>query len=338
VVDGGQVVGRGFHAEVGGPHAEVVALGEAGGRARGGALFVTLEPCVHQGRTPPCVEAVLEAGIARVVVCHRDPNPEVAGRGLAHLAAAGIVVESGYLLEEAVALNLPFLTFHVRGRPAVTVKWAMTLDGRIATAAGESRWISSPAGRRWGLALREEHDAILVGSGTVLHDDPRLDRRLGRARGPILRVVVDRRLRLERDRRLFAIKGPVLVYTESPEGARRASLEAAGAEVVRLPTVTPTTIVADLGARGIQSVLVEGGAGVLGAFVAAGLFDRVAVDVAPKLVGGATAPGPVGGEGVRVLADALDLGSVKVGRRGGDIVVDGVRQACLRELSASLAG
>ncbi|MGH9464683.1 MAG: bifunctional diaminohydroxyphosphoribosylaminopyrimidine deaminase/5-amino-6-(5-phosphoribosylamino)uracil reductase RibD [Thermoanaerobaculia bacterium] len=336
LVANGRVVGRGFHAEFGGPHAEILALSEAGARARGATLFVTLEPCVHHGRTPPCVAAIIAAGVERVVFCHRDPDPRVAGRGRARLVEAGIAVDSGHLVAEAVELNLPFLIFHLRGRPAVTLKWAMTLDGRIATATGESRWISSVAGRRWGLALREEHDAIVVGSGTVLADDPRLDRRLGRARGPILRVVLDRRLRLTPERRLFAIEGPVLVYTESSDAARREALASAGAEVVGLLTVTPATVAADLMARGIQSVLVEGGAGVLGAFVAAGLFDRVAVDLAPKLVGGEGAPGPVAGVGVQVLADALELESVTVGRRGGDVVVNGIRRGCLRELSASL--
>ncbi len=338
LVRAGRVVGRGFHAELGGPHAEVAALGEAGEEARGATLFVTLEPCVHHGRTPPCVEAVIAAGVARVVVCHRDPDPRVAGRGLARLVEAGVAVESGTLVERAAALNLPFLTFHLRGRPAVTLKWAMTLDGRIATAGGESRWISSPAGRRWGLGLREDHDAVLVGSGTVLADDPRLDRRQGRARGPILRVVLDRRLRVPAGRRLFAVDGPVLVYTESFDPARRTALAEVGAEVVRLSAVTPASVVADLAVRGVQSLLVEGGAGVLGSFVADRLFDRVAVDVAPKLVGGAAAPGPVGGTGVRSLVEALGLDSVAVARRGGDLVVTGTRQGCLRELSNSLGG
>jgi diaminohydroxyphosphoribosylaminopyrimidine deaminase/5-amino-6-(5-phosphoribosylamino)uracil reductase len=332
------VVGRGFHGEAGGPHAEVVALREAGEGARGATLYATLEPCAHHGRTPPCVEAVIAAGVARVVVCHRDPDPRVAGAGLARLAEAGLAVECGALVQEAAALNLPFVTFHLRGRPAVTLKWAMTIDGRIATAGGESRWISSPAGRRWGLRLREEHDAILVGSGTVLADDPRLDRRLGLARGPILRVILDRRLRIRPDCRLFTVPGPVLVYTESPDAALRAALGRVGAEVVRLPSVEPGSVATDLAARGVQSVLVEGGAGVLGAFVAADLFDRVAVDLAPRIVGGAAAPGPVGGAGAASLVEALRLEALAVGRRGGDLVLEGLRQGCLRELSSSLAG
>ncbi len=337
-MQGDQVIGRGFHAELGGPHAEVLALREAATGAQGATLYATLEPCVHYGRTPPCVEAVIAAGIERVVVCHRDPDPRVAGRGLARLAQAGIAVDSGYLVERAVALNLAFVTFHLRARPAVTLKWAMSLDGRIATATRESRWISSPSGRRWGLGLRDEHDAVLVGVGTVLTDDPRLNRRRGRSRGAILRVVLDRQLRTEPDRRLFGVEGPVLVYTESLDPARRAALEQAGAEVVRLAAVTPGSVVADLAGRGVQSVLVEGGAAVLGAFVEADLFDRVAVDVAPRILGGATALGPVAGAGVESLAEAHQLEAVGVGRRGGDLVVTGMRQGCLQALSNSLVG
>ncbi len=207
LVRDGEVVGSGWHRQAGGPHAEVEALREAGAHsedaARGATLFVTLEPCAHHGRTPPCADAVIAAGIARVVACHRDPDPRVSGEGFAKLRAAGIAVESGFLVEEAVKLNLAFLIAATLGRPAVTLKWAMSLDGRIATATGESQWISSPRGRRWALELREEHDAILVGSGTLLADDPRLDRRLGLSAGPNLRVVLDRRLRTPPTARLL---------------------------------------------------------------------------------------------------------------------------------------
>lgn len=337
IVKGGRAVGAGFHAALGGPHAEIQALVAAGSAAQGATLYVTLEPCSHHGRTPPCVDAVIASGARRVVACHRDPNPQVAGGGFRRLAAAGIEVESGFLVDDAVLLNLAFLTFHLLRRPAVTLKWAMTLDGRIATAAGDSRWISSPAGRQWGLALREEHDAILVGSGTLVADDPRLDRRLGRAPTPILRVILDRRLRVGPSARCFGIEGPVVVYTESPDPDRKGALEAVGAEVVRLPEVAPAAVLAELAARGVQSVLVEGGSRVLGAFAASGTFDRVAVNCAPKVVGGALALGPVGGPGAPRMEEALRLEAVRVGRRGDDVVWTGVRQGCLRELSVGLA-
>ena len=245
----GEIVGEGFHLRAGEPHAEILALAAAGERARGATLFVNLEPCSHHGRTPPCAEALVAAGIARVVACHRDPDSRVSGRGFERLRRAGIAVEVGDRLAEAVELNLRFLVNRVLSRPAVTLKWAMSLDGKIATAAGESQWISGPAARRWALALREEHDAILVGVGTVLADDPRLDRRLGKAESPILRVVLDRRLRTPPAARLFGVPGPVVIYSESHDAARFRELSGRGAEVVRLPEVTPATVLADLGGR-----------------------------------------------------------------------------------------
>lgn len=336
MVRNGRVVGEGWHRRAGEAHAEVLALAEAGDRARGATLFVTLEPCCHSGSTPPCADAVLEAGIARVVACHRDPDPRVAGAGFERLRAGGVDVREGFLVSEACRLNLPFLVSTLEGRPAVTLKWAMSLDGKIATRAGESQWISSPAGRRWGLELREEHDAVLVGSGTVLADDPRLDRRLGKAPGPNLRVVLDRRLRVSSEAALFTVDGPVLLYTERPDAERAATLGARGVEVVRMDRVGPAEVLRDLGARGVRSLLIEGGGGVLGAFVEAGLFEEVAVDCAPLLVGGETAPGPLGGLGVERLADGRRIEDLVIGHRGGDVVLRGVRTGCLRDLSSSV--
>lgn len=351
----GEVVGEGLHARVGAPHAERVALDAAGDRARGATLYVTLEPCAHHGRTPPCTEAVLEAGIARVVACHRDPNPEVAGGGFGLLREAGVEVEHGFLMDDAVRLNLAFLTAAVHRRPAVTLKWAMSLDGKIATAAGESRWISSPEARRWSLDLREEHDALVVGSNTVLADDPRLTRRppqedggsdAARAEGPNVRVVLDRRLRVPPSARLFREDGPVLMYTRDADGpgsrddpdrvARRKALESRGAEVVALHA--PNEVLADLWRRGVRSVLVEGGGEIHAAFVAAGCYDRVLVDVGPMLVGGRAAPGPLGGEGFAELARAPRLEGVEVRRRGEDVLIEGFRPTCLQALCSSVAG
>ncbi|HUO87410.1 MAG TPA: bifunctional diaminohydroxyphosphoribosylaminopyrimidine deaminase/5-amino-6-(5-phosphoribosylamino)uracil reductase RibD [Thermoanaerobaculia bacterium] len=339
VGEDGTVVGEGWHAEIGGAHAEVAALAAAGGRARGGTLCVTLEPCNHHGRTPPCTEAILAAGVRRVVICHRDPNQGVAGGGVERLRAGGLEVLCGGPRDAALRLNLRFLVPAVLGRPQVTLKWAMSLDGRIATAAGESQWISSPPARRWALALREEHDAVLVGSGTALADDPHLDRRLGLAPQAGVRVVLDRRARLPPEARMLRIAGPVLVYTATRSAApRRRAIEAAGAEVVVLPEVTPAAVLADLGSRGVGSVLVEGGAEVTAAFVTAGLFDRVAAVVAPKLIGGRGAPGPVGGTGGGGLAAAPRLTDLVTRRRGPDVVIEGLREGCLAELSSSVAG
>lgn len=340
VVRDGEVVGAGYHRRAGGPHAEVVALDAAGDKARGGELFVTLEPCSHVGRTPPCADRVAAAGIRKVVACHRDPNPRVSGRGFERLRAAGVAVESGFLVERAVRLNWRFLTAEVVRRPAVTVKWAMSLDGRIATASGHSQWISSAAGRRWGLGQRELHDAILVGIGTSLADDPRLNRRLGRAPGEIVRVVLDRRLRQPPGARMFDLPGRVLVYTEVAAGEgrkRREALAGCGATVVSLEKVEPAAVLADLFDRGIRSVLVEGGAEIAGAFVGAGLFDRVAVDCAPLLIGGGKAPGPLGGAGSLNLDVAPRLDRLRVERRGEDVILSGFRDRCLPDLYASVA-
>jgi diaminohydroxyphosphoribosylaminopyrimidine deaminase / 5-amino-6-(5-phosphoribosylamino)uracil reductase len=334
LVRDGEVVGSGWHRQAGGPHAEVEALREAGERARGATLYVTLEPCSHHGRTPPCADAVVAAGIARVVACHRDPDPRVSCRGFAKLRAAGIAVESGFLVEEAVRLNLPFLVAATLRRPAVTLKWAMSLDGRIATVTGESQWISSPGGRRWALELREEHGAILVGSGTVLADDPRLDRRLGLAAGPNLRVVLDRRLRTPPAARLFTVAGPVLIYTQSTDRERIDALTGSGGEVIPLPSVEPAAVLADLHGRGVQSVLVEGGGEVLASFVGAGCYDRVMVDCAPLLIGGRGAPGPLAGEGFAELAAAARLDRLETLSRNGDVILTAYRRGCLEALSA----
>lgn len=343
LVRDGRVVGQGYHREVGGAHAEREALTAAGPAARGTTLYVNLEPCNHHGRTPPCVDALLEAGVARVVACHRDPDPGVAGGGFERLRQAGVEVEWGALVPEAVRLNLGFLVSAVQRRPAISLKWAMSLDGRISSAGGESQWISSPEARRWALALREEHDAILVGSGTALADDPRLDRRLGRARGPILRVVLDRRLRLPPTARLFDRQGPVLIYTRSRQAGKRRDLEARGATLVDLEgegdgAADVRRAVADLAARRVQSLLVEGGARVVGSFLAAGLYDRVSVDAAPLFLGGGAATGPVEGWWAESLGAAPRLDGLSAARRGSDVILTGYRERCLRELSSSVGG
>jgi diaminohydroxyphosphoribosylaminopyrimidine deaminase/5-amino-6-(5-phosphoribosylamino)uracil reductase len=337
VLAGGEIAGDGFHRRAGEPHAEVNALAAAGDRARGATVVVTLEPCSHSGRTPPCADALLAAGVSRVVAAHRDPDERVAGQGLERLRASGIEVEVGLLAEEAVKLNLGFLAPRTLGRPAVTLKWAMSLDGKVASAAGESRWISGTVSRRWALALREEHDAILVGVGTILADDPRLDRRLGRASGEIVRVVLDRGLRTPPAATLFAIAGPVLVFTESGDAGRSSALAAAGADVVRLEALSPEAVLAELLRRGIGSVLVEGGPRVATSFFEAGLYDRLEVAAGALLLGGEAARAPLAGIGAR-LANAPRVGPLSARRAGGDVVLTGWNRECLRELSRKLAG
>lgn len=334
----GVEIGAGWHRKVGGPHAEVEAL-RGVADARGATLCVTLEPCAHHGRTPPCVDAVIAAGVRRVVACHSDPDARVSGLGFSRLGFAGLDVTWGHLLEEAVALNWKYMTAKLLRRPGVTLKWAMSLDGKIATRSGDSRWISGQRSRQWSLELREVHDAILVGSGTVLADDPMLTRRLGKAEGPILRVVLDRRLRLPPTAKLFQQPGPVLVYGAAGVDAGLAeALRARGAEVALLEEPTPASVLADLAGRGVQSVIVEGGGEVLAAFVEAGLFERVEVACAPLLVGGKEAPGPLGGGGPERLAEALRLDRLEVRRPGRDVWLGAFRKGCLQDLSASVGG
>jgi len=337
VVRDGEVVGEGYHRKVGGPHAEVVALESAGSAAHGATVFVTLEPCCHEGRTGPCTEALRQAGVARVVASHRDPHPAVGGQGFEVLRQAGIAVETGPGLEGAVQLNWRFLISNLLHRPAVTLKWAMSLDGRIATVSGESQWISSPEARDWGMRLREENDAILVGIGTLLGDDARLDRRLGLATGEHLRVILDRRLRFPVDAAALDRPGQILILTEGGDDSHAQALEERGAKVVRLGAVTPETVLAELHRRSVQSVMIEGGGEIHAAFVSAGLYDKVSVDCAPIMIGGREAPGPLGGLGVESLERAPRLEKIEVHRQGEDVLIEGYRRECLQELFSSVA-
>ena len=313
VVRDGRIVAEGSHARAGGPHAEVVALGRAGVRARGATLYVTLEPCAHHGRTPPCAPLVRDAGLARVVVAQVDPNPLVRGRGLALIRRAGILVDAGVLAAEAARLNERFLVSTRLGRPFVLLKAALTLDGRIATAGGRSRWISSAAQRRQARWLRRLHDAVLVGVGTAIADDPLL-LPTPRTRRPFTRVVLDTRLRLPPASRLVRTASPrtsLLVLSSSPEPARRRALVEKGVEVVEVAEdggrVNVAAALAALQARDIASVMVEGGSEVLGAFLAARLVDRVALFRAPLLLGGRGSRPAFGGPDPLDVRDALRL-------------------------------
>jgi diaminohydroxyphosphoribosylaminopyrimidine deaminase/5-amino-6-(5-phosphoribosylamino)uracil reductase len=326
VVRDGRVVARGYHARAGAPHAEVIALRAAGARARGAELYTTLEPCDHHGRTPPCSVAILEAGVSRVVVGARDPNPLVNGKGLRRLRRHGVPVETGVLAAECDALNAPWLRFIRSGRPYVTLKAAVTLDGKIATRTGDSRWVTGPAARAWVHRLRDRVDAVLVGSGTARADDPQLTARLPRRRGrdPI-RVVLDTDLTLPARLRLFhpASAAPTVVAHAS----RRRRRFGPGVETLACRPgkggVDLGDLLRKLAARGVTHLLVEGGAAVHARFLAAGLVDRLVLLVAPKVVGG-DGLSWVGGSGVRRMADALRLDGVRVERIGGDLLVTAV--------------
>ncbi|MCA3377511.1 MAG: bifunctional diaminohydroxyphosphoribosylaminopyrimidine deaminase/5-amino-6-(5-phosphoribosylamino)uracil reductase RibD [Roseomonas sp.] len=295
LVKDGRVIGRGWTQPGGRPHAETEALRRAGEAARGATAYVTLEPCSHHGRTPPCCEALAGAGIARVVMAMRDPDPRVNGRGLAMLRGAGITVEEGLLEAEARALNAGFFRRIQAGMPVVTLKLASTLDGRIATASGESRWITGEAARREVHALRARHDAILVGSGTVLADDPDLTCRIpGMERVPMLRVVADARLRTPPAARLVQGAGvaPVLIITAPGHPpAAQAPFIAAGADIVTVPAhaaggLDLPSLLRALGRRGVTRVLAEGGAALAAALLRQGLVDRLVWFHAPAVMGG----------------------------------------------------
>jgi diaminohydroxyphosphoribosylaminopyrimidine deaminase/5-amino-6-(5-phosphoribosylamino)uracil reductase len=305
LVQEGRVVGRGWTRPGGRPHAETEALRRAGEAARGATAYVTLEPCSHHGRTPPCSDALIAAGVARVVVAMRDPDARVDGRGLARLRAAGITVEEGLGEAEARAAQAGFLNRITQGLPLVTLKLASTLDGRIATATGESRWITGPAARREVHALRARHDAVLIGSGTVLADDPDLSCRLpGMDRAATLRVVADARLRTPVAARLVAEARERPTWLLTSPGHRPAALAPymeAGVEVVALPRspgggLQPRAMLAALAARGVTRVLAEGGAGLAAALLGAGLVDRICWFHAPGVLGaeGRASVGPLG--------------------------------------------
>ncbi len=321
LVHGREVVGRGWHERAGGPHAEVVALGEAGEAARGATLYVTLEPCSHYGRTPPCSQALIAAGVGRVVVGARDPNPRV--DGLTELRRAGIEVE---VLDcpDCARQNEEFFTWMKAGRPLVVMKYAMSLDGKIATRSGHSQWISSSESRQWVHRQRSQLAAVMVGSGTVLQDDPRLSARLEGASQPA-RVVVDRRGRSPLTSRLFEPGARRIVATSKRSPASwRAGLEERGVEVWLIPELAQ--LMQRLGQEGLTGVLLEGGGTLNASAVAAGLVDKVACFIAPRLLGGERALTGLEGEGVEEVTRGWVLEDMTCQSLGADLLVQGSLQ------------
>ncbi len=331
VVNAGKVVGRGYHHRAGEPHAEVLALAGAGEKARGATLYLNLEPCDHFGRTPPCTRAILAAGIRRVVAGMKDPNPLVSGRGNRRLRRGGIDVEVGILEDECRELNEPFEKFMATGTPWVTLKAAATLDGKVAAASGDSRWISSPGSRAYVHRLRSAADAVLVGLGTVLRDDPMLNVRLPagtKARHP-LRVIVDSRLRIPLDCRVVrtAAEYPTLVATtdEAP-AARMKALKSAGVTVIPVKRggdgrVSLTNLMKVLAGRGIQSLLLEGGPTLNASAIREKIVDRMLLFMAPKIIGGGNCPGILGGEACLRVRDAQPWEILSVKRLGPDVMI-----------------
>ena len=331
VVQNGRVVGQGYHSKAGGPHAEVVALRKAGKRARGANLFVNLEPCCHYGKTPPCVDIILQAGIKNIYVGMRDPNPLVLGKGLRVLRQNGVKTETGILREACVRLNETFVKYIVKKKPFVILKSAVSLDGKIATHKGESKWITGESSRKRVHVLRNQVDAILVGAGTILQDDPELTVRLrGRKRNNPARIILDDDHRTKLSARVFQNAGRervIYVSSTEPSFTRKKQLRSMAVEVNVFgfcgEGIDWLRFLDSLARSGITSLLIEGGGQVNASALSAKVIDKVIFFIAPILIGGASAPGAIGGEGTASLFSASQLKNIFVIRVGDDVMVEG---------------
>lgn len=325
----GDIVGEGYHHKAGEPHAEVMALRDAGKASVGCTAYVTLEPCSHFGRTGPCCRALFAAGIRRVVVACTDPNPKVAGKGLKYLQDMGIEVKVGVCEEEALRLNERFFTWITKRRPFVTLKYAMTLDGKIATKIGDSKWITGEEARTYAHRLRKQHDAVLVGIGTVLADDPELTTRMVQGKNPI-RIVLDAKLQTNIMNAVLNPAAPTIIVTSTEADPTKMELFSVlpNVELIQLPfengKVDMDALIRELTAREITSLLVEGGSSVLGAFKDAGYADRICAFIAPKLLGGKESLTAVGGAGCELMQDSWELEQVEYHQLGSDLLVTGL--------------
>jgi diaminohydroxyphosphoribosylaminopyrimidine deaminase/5-amino-6-(5-phosphoribosylamino)uracil reductase len=330
LVRDGVVAGQGSHVYAGKDHAEVLAVEEAGERARGSTVYVTLEPCSHFGRTPPCTDLLVRAGVRRVVLAATDPNPKVSGRGIEILRSAGIRVDTGLMREDALDLIEPFACLATTGLPLVVSKVGMSLDGRIAAPRGKDLWITSPEGREFGQSLRLQLDAILVGIGTILADDPRLTYRGSRPKArPLIRVVLDSRLRTPLGSQILQSipQAPVIIFCrgDAPAG-RRNRLEARGAEVIPVGQdgsgLDSRSILEELGKRNLPGILVEGGSEVHWSFLSAGLVDKFYFVIAPLVLGGKLAIPAVGGKGYPTVAAAARFWIRRSFGAGPDLILE----------------
>jgi diaminohydroxyphosphoribosylaminopyrimidine deaminase/5-amino-6-(5-phosphoribosylamino)uracil reductase len=335
LVRDGRVVGEGYHPQAGQPHAEIYALRQAGEDARGADLYVTLEPCSHQGRTGPCADAVVAAGIVRVFIGTSDPNPLVRGKGIARLRESGIEVRLGILEKECRRIIAPFAKHVTTGLPFVLLKAAMTLDGKTATSTGQSQWISNPSSREYVHRLRDRVDAIMVGIGTVLKDNPRLTTRLPQGGRDADRVVVDARLELPEDAAVLETVSPaptIIATTRLAPADKVTRLEDRGIQVIQVAEIDGRmdlpALMRELGNLGVQSILLEGGAGLNAAALEAGIIDRLMIFVAPMIFGGSDGKGIFSGRGVTSLQEALRLSDIRVQRFEDDILIEGEVQRC----------
>jgi diaminohydroxyphosphoribosylaminopyrimidine deaminase/5-amino-6-(5-phosphoribosylamino)uracil reductase len=332
LVKEGQVVGKGYHRRAGADHAEMVALKQAGEKAKGATLYINLEPCCHQGLTPPCVDKLIEAQLSRVVVAMLDPNPKVKGRSIRLLQQAGIQTEVGLMEDRARFQNEVFLKYVTTNLPFVILKIALSMDGKIATKTGDSKWVTSEPSRQYVHKLRDEVDATCVGIGTIIRDDSRLTTRLTHKKGrdPI-RVVVDSLLKVPLRANIFTQKSNasnIIVTTKNAFFKRKREIEKTGSRMLVVRTrgrnkVDLTHMVQELGKLGITSLMIEGGAEIAASAIQEGIVDKVIFFISPKIIGGKTAPGPVGGEGVAKMSEAIRLSHIRTKRYGEDIMIEG---------------
>jgi len=326
-----RIIAEGYHQRFGEAHAEIVALERAGEKARASTMYVTLEPCCHHGKTPPCTRAIMKAGIAKVIMAMEDPNQLVSGKGRAELEEAGIQIESGLLREQASRLNEAFIKFTMTGLPFFTAKVAMTLDGKIATWNRDSQWITGEGARNYVHWLRAGTDAIMVGSRTVQTDNPMLTTRTVDGNGrDAARVIVDGDARLSPTHRVFCLQSTaptIVVVKKTAPAEKKSALLAAGAELMEISPkndkVDLVEMARELGKRNIASVMVEGGGNLLGAAFEAGIIDKVLFFIAPKIFGGKDAPTPVEGLGAKKVSDAVQLSDISTRRFGNDILIEG---------------
>ncbi len=331
VVDGQTIVGKGWHQRAGGPHAEVNALDAAGGRAKGATIYVTLEPCNHYGRTPPCTERILSAGIRRVVIAAADPNPSVAGGGAQYLADRGLDIRMGVCEEEAKCQNEAFFKFVRTGRPFVVLKSAATLDGRIASRTGDSKWVTGPASRQFVHELRHALDAIMVGAGTVIADNPSLTTRLEDRQGvDPHRVILDTRLSIPEDAKVLQIESlsdTFIIFNQARDPNKPERLTARGVKLIHAPLkgqwLDLDTVMTLLAAQSITSLLIEGGARVMGSAVRDGIADKICFFYAPKILGGDDGIPVCGGPGPERMAGSVPITGIRVRQFDEDVMISG---------------
>ena len=327
IVKGGKIIGKGYHKRIGLCHAEINALKEAGARTNGGEMYVTLEPCNHFGKTPPCTDAIIKAGIKKVFVGMKDPNPLVSGKGIKRLLNAGIKVEAGILEEGCRDINEPYIKYMKTRAPFVTLKLASTLDGKIASAAGDAKWITGETARKHAHRMRAQADAVMVGISTVLKDNPELTTRLAMGRDP-LRVVVDSRLRIPVTAKVLNLErgGIIIATTEKASEGRINAMEVRGAEVMILPSrkgvVDLRALIKALGKREITSLLIEGGSSLAASVLKEGIVDKIAIFYAPKIFGREGLP-MIGRLGIKILSEAVKLKDLKCRKIGEDILIEG---------------